>query len=48
MGERSKPSPERLVKTFSRISKNGGTLPKMRTFLGKVEEMFAKARNRKL
>jgi len=26
------------------MSKNGGTLPKMRTFLGKVKEMVAKAR----
>jgi hypothetical protein len=43
MGGRSKPSPERLVKAFSRIPKNAGTLPKMRTFLGKVKEMFAKA-----
>jgi hypothetical protein len=44
MGGRSKLSPERLVKPFSRIPKNGGTLPKMRTFLGKVKEMFVKAR----
>jgi hypothetical protein len=36
-------SPERLVEPFSRMPKNGGALPKTRTFLGKVEENVARA-----
>jgi hypothetical protein len=36
-------SPERLVEPLSRMPKSGGTLPKTRAFLGKVEENVAKA-----
>jgi len=36
-------SPERLVEPFSRMPKNGGALTKTRAFLGKVEEIVARA-----